>query len=137
MKIDTQTGLLQGAIYIQSPNCDERPGEDMLQLIVLHNISLPPGEFGGPWIEKLFTNELPADAHPYFQEIAGMKVSAHVLIRRSGEVVQFVPFHKRAWSGIYVSELGWANKLTVQLPLTIQRPLLAVFPVLLRHNADD
>ena len=97
MKINVDTGLLQEAVYIPSPNCDERPAEDALDLVVLHNISLPPGEFGGPWIEKLFTNELPADVHPYFKEISGMQVSAHVLIRRSGEVLQFVPFHKRAW----------------------------------------
>jgi AmpD protein len=97
MKIDADTGLLQEAEYIPSPNCDERPGGEVLDLIVLHNISLPPGEFGGGWIEKLFTNKLPADAHPYFEEIADLRVSAHVLIRRNGEVLQFVPFHQRAW----------------------------------------
>jgi AmpD protein len=63
----------------------------------VHSISLPPGEYGGPWIEKLFTNQLPAEAHPYFAEIYQMKVSAHVLIRRDGTVQQFVPFHQRAW----------------------------------------
>ena len=97
MKIDAATGLLQDAKYIPSPNCDERPEGSALDLMVLHNISLPPGEFGGGWIEKLFTNTLPADAHPYFEEIADLRVSAHLLIRRNGEVLQFVPFHQRAW----------------------------------------
>ena len=97
MKIDTDTGLLSEARYVPSPNCDKRPDAIDLDLIVLHNISLPPGEFGGGWIEKLFTNTLPADAHPYFEEIVDLKVSAHVLIRRNGEVLQFVPFHRRAW----------------------------------------
>jgi len=66
-------------------------------LIVVHGISLPPGEFGGPWIDQLFTNTLPADAHPYFAALAGRHVSAHALIRRDGSVVQYVPFHRRAW----------------------------------------
>lgn len=67
------------------------------ELIVVHGISLPPGEFGGPWIDRLFTNTLPADAHPYFAQIAERKVSSHLLIRRDGEIVQYVPFHRRAW----------------------------------------
>ena len=66
-------------------------------MIVVHGISLPPGEFGGPEIEALFTNTLQWDAHPYFEEIRGLEVSAHILIRRDGSVVQFVPFTKRAW----------------------------------------
>jgi AmpD protein len=66
-------------------------------LIVVHGISLPPGEFGGPWIDRLFTNTLPADVHPYFAAVADRKVSSHLLIRRGGEVVQYVPFHRRAW----------------------------------------
>ncbi len=68
-----------------------------LELIVLHGISLPPGEFGGPWIDALFTNSLPMDGHPYFAQLGPLRVSAHVLVRRSGEVVQYVPFHRRAW----------------------------------------
>lgn len=95
--IDPGTGLLRFARQIQSPNCDDRPAGVMADLIVVHGISLPPGEFGGPWIDRLFTNTLPADAHPYFAEIADRKVSSHLLIRRDGEVVQFVPFHRRAW----------------------------------------
>jgi AmpD protein len=66
-------------------------------MIVLHGISLPPGEFGGPEIEALFTNTLDWDAHPYFEEIRGIEVSTHVLIRRDGSVIQFVPFADRAW----------------------------------------
>jgi AmpD protein len=67
------------------------------ELLVVHGISLPPGEFGGPWIDRLFTGTLPAEAHPYFREIAATRVSAHALIRRAGEIVQYVPFGERAW----------------------------------------
>ena len=66
-------------------------------LIVVHGISLPPGEYGGPWIDRLFTGCLPADAHPYFRDIAARRVSAHVLVRRTGAIVQYVPFGRRAW----------------------------------------
>jgi AmpD protein len=97
LRINPVTGLLDEARYVASPNCDDYPEGGVAELVVLHNISLPPGEFGGPWIEALFTNRLPADEHPYFAEIAGMQVSAHLLIRRSGELVQFVPFNRRAW----------------------------------------
>ena len=95
--IDTGTGLIAPARQCPSPNCDERPSDAQPELLVVHGISLPPGEFGGPEIEHLFTNQLDWDAHPYFQEIRGMEVSAHLLIRRDGEVVQFVPFTQRAW----------------------------------------
>ena len=96
-RIDTATGLVDPARQCPSPNCDERPAGVTPGLLVVHGISLPPGEFGGPEIEQLFTNRLDWDAHPYFQEIRGMEVSAHLLIRRDGEVVQFVPFTRRAW----------------------------------------
>jgi len=66
-------------------------------LLVVHGISLPPGEFGGPQVEQLFTNTLDWDSHPYFGEIRGMEVSAHLLIKRDGELIQFVPFTQRAW----------------------------------------
>jgi AmpD protein len=95
--IDTRTGLIEPARQCPSPNCDERPGESQPGLLVVHGISLPPGEFGGPEIEQLFTNQLDWDAHPYFREIRGMEVSAHLLIRRDGAVIQFVPFTHRAW----------------------------------------
>ena len=97
MKIDKITGLLDEARQIVSPNCDDRPDQDDISLIVVHGISLPPGEYGGPWIDALFTNTLDSGAHPYFLEIHQLEVSSHLLIRRDGEIVQYVPFHKRAW----------------------------------------
>ncbi len=96
MKIDLDTGLLSAARHIPSPNCDGRSAGD-LDLIVIHGISLPPGEFGGRWIEDLFTNQLDPAAHPYFEQIRDLRVSTHLLIRRDGELLQFVPFHRRAW----------------------------------------
>jgi AmpD protein len=97
MRIDPASHLVVGVRYVPSPNFDERPEGTSLSLLVVHNISLPPNEFGGPYIEQLFTNQLDPSAHPYFEEIKDHKVSAHILIRRDGEVVQFVPFNKRAW----------------------------------------
>jgi AmpD protein len=97
VKIDVQTGRLEGSKWRASPNCDERPAGMAPELIVIHNISLPPGEFGGDWIEALFTNRLDPVAHPYFTQIHHLRVSAHLLIRRSGAIIQFVPFHQRAW----------------------------------------
>jgi AmpD protein len=97
MQIDPKTHLLSDAEYIASPNCDDRPGDSSIELIVVHSISLPPGEYGGDWIPQLFCNTLPAEAHPYFKEIHTLEVSAHVLIRRDGRLIQFVPFDKRAW----------------------------------------
>jgi len=97
MRIDLQSGLLTEAKYIPSPNCDERPDADNIDLLVIHNISLPPAQFGGPYIEQLFTNCLQPDIHPYFKDICELQVSSHFLIRRDGEIIQFVPVHKRAW----------------------------------------
>jgi len=88
---------LPGARFIASPNADERPGGTPVELIVVHAISLPPNRFGGPYIEALFTNRLDADAHPYFRSIAGLRVSAHFLVRRNGELIQFVECSRRAW----------------------------------------
>jgi N-acetyl-anhydromuramoyl-L-alanine amidase len=82
---------------VDSPNQDERPPDTEISLVVLHSISLPPGEYGGDSIERLFTNCLDPDAHPYFREICGLKVSAHFLVRRDGSVIQFVPVERRAW----------------------------------------
>jgi len=90
-------GTLASAIQIASPNCDERPAGELITLVVVHAISLPPGEFGGGAIEDLFTNALDCDAHPYFDGLRGIRVSAHFLIRRGGSIVQFVPCDKRAW----------------------------------------
>ncbi len=97
MKLDVETGLLEQARQVPSPNQDARPAGCAPELLVIHSISLPPGEFGGSWIERLFCNTLDSSAHPYFAEIADLKVSAHLLIRRDGELVQFVPFNRRAW----------------------------------------
>ena len=97
MRLDGGGDWLLDAERCPSPNCDERPAPGDISLIVVHGISLPPGEFGGPWITDLFLNRLDAQAHPYFATIAALKVSAHVLVRRDGRVIQFVPFSKRAW----------------------------------------
>jgi AmpD protein len=97
LRVETAAGLLEGARHVDSPNHDERPGGAVPELIIVHGISLPPGEYGGPWIDRLFTNTLPSEVHPYFAQIAGLKVSSHLLIRRDGELVQYVPFHRRAW----------------------------------------
>ena len=95
--VKTDTGLLDPARLCLSPNRDARPAGVGPSLVVVHGISLPPGQFGGSEIEDLFCNRLDCEAHPYFDEIRGLEVSAHVLIRRDGEVVQFVPFAERAW----------------------------------------
>ncbi|MEL7023895.1 MAG: 1,6-anhydro-N-acetylmuramyl-L-alanine amidase AmpD [Pseudomonadota bacterium] len=95
--IDPEAGLVAPARQCPSPNRDDRPQSMQLDLIVVHSISLPPGEFGGPSIDALFRNRLDSSADPYFREIADLKVSAHCLIRRDGELVQYVPFHQRAW----------------------------------------
>ncbi len=97
MRIDPASGLIEGVALLPSPNQDARPAGAAVELLVVHGISLPPGEFGGPWIDALFTNSLDPSAHPYFAGIASLRVSPHALIRRGGEVVQYVPFHRRAW----------------------------------------
>lgn len=95
--IDVERGLLENIRQVQSPNFDMRPEGSAPELLIIHGISLPPGEYGGTWIEQLFTNQLDWNAHPYFKQIEGMRVSSHLLVRRDGQVVQFVPFHARAW----------------------------------------
>lgn len=90
-------GWLDGVKRVRSPNHDARPAGVPIDLLVVHGISLPPGRFGGPHIERLFTNRLDPDAHPYFAAIADLEVSSHLLVRRDGAVVQFVPFGARAW----------------------------------------
>ncbi len=90
-------GLHVDARQVPSPNCDDRPRDCAVTLLVLHAISLPPGEFGGPAIERLLTNRLEPGAHPSFRDLGSLRVSAHFLVRRDGELVQFVPVHRRAW----------------------------------------
>ena len=97
MKINASTGILEEAELILSPNSDSRPEESDIRLLVIHNISLPPGEFGGPYINQLFCNQLDPAEHPFFDEIKDLRVSSHLLIRRNGDIIQYVPFHKRAW----------------------------------------
>lgn len=88
---------LDGALQVPSPNCSARPDPADISLLVIHNISLPPGQFGGPHIDELFCNRLDPAAHPYFAGICQLQVSAHLLIRRDGSVVQYVPFDRKAW----------------------------------------
>ena len=97
MKLNKKNGLLEGEQQIPSPNMDERPENCDPELIVVHNISLPPGEYGGPYINQLFCNQLNPQDHPYFEDIHELRVSSHILIRRNGELIQYVPFNKRAW----------------------------------------
>lgn len=101
-----KNGQLLGARFVPSPNFNDRPAHTEIQLVVIHNISLPPSQFGGGYIEQFFQNQLDWQAHPYFQTIEGMQVSAHLLILRSGEVLQFVNFNDRAWHAGRSSYLG-------------------------------
>jgi len=94
---DPVSGLIRGAEFRPSPNCDDRPAQIEPEVLIIHAISLPPGEFGGQAIDQLFTNCLDPDEHTYFQEISGLEVSAHLLIRRTGELIQYVPLVRRAW----------------------------------------
>ena len=96
MRIRTD-GLVEGVRYAASPNCDARPVDAQIELIVIRNISLPPGEFGGPAIIDFFLNHLEPAAHAYYAGIANLRVSAHFLVRRDGEVIQFVSCAQRAW----------------------------------------
>jgi len=91
------SGILPAARQLPSPNFDERPEGARVELLVIHNISLPPGQFGGPGILDLFTNRLDPAAHPYYREIRGLRVSSHFLVRRDGELIQFVACGRRAW----------------------------------------
>jgi len=90
-------GWLGGARRCESPNFGRRPEGVAIDLALIHSISLPPGQYGGDAIERLFTNRLDWDAHAYFQQIRGLEVSAHFLVRRDGELVQFVSCDARAW----------------------------------------
>ncbi|MDO8436838.1 MAG: 1,6-anhydro-N-acetylmuramyl-L-alanine amidase AmpD [Nitrosomonadaceae bacterium] len=96
MQIDAN-GCLDGVRLIPSHNCDERPAGYAINLLVIHSISLPPDEFGGDGVIELFTNRLDLAAHPYYQTLRDLKVSAHFFIRRDGETIQFVACGKRAW----------------------------------------
>jgi AmpD protein len=97
MQIDPHTGLAPGVRQVLSPHFDARPVADDISLVVIHGISLPPAGFGGPHIEQFFAGNLQTEVHPYFREIAGQRVSAHFLIQRDGQIVQFVSVNRRAW----------------------------------------
>jgi AmpD protein len=99
-------GLLRGARLVASPNSDDRPAGSRITLLVVHGISLPPGRFGGDGVVRLFTNTLDCAAHPSYEPLRGLRVSAHFLIRRTGEVIQFVPCGRRAWHAGASSWLG-------------------------------
>jgi AmpD protein len=108
MRVDVGTGLLVGVKQVLSPWFDERPARVEPDLIVLHGISLPPGEFGGPWIARLFTGSvMPPEHHPFFATLTGLKASAHLLVRRDGAVEQFVSFKERAW---HAGKSSWQGR---------------------------
>ena len=96
MKLDAQ-GWLSGVRRVASPNHDTRPPCTPIDLLVIHNISLPPNQYGGDAVERFFTNTLDHSAHPYFEQLRGVRVSSHFLVRRDGQIVQFVPCYRRAW----------------------------------------
>lgn len=102
-------GWLEGAEQCLSPNFNQRPEDTAIDLLVIHNISLPPGEFGGGYVQDFFQNKLDASLHPYFSIIAELKVSAHLFIERDGKVTQFVPFDMRAWHAGSSSFAGVAD----------------------------
>ena len=97
LRVDNNSGLVVGARQCPSPNRDDRPEGAEVELVVVHGISLPPGEYGGGWVDAFFTNRLDPNAHPFFSEIAHLQVSSHLLIDRDGKVTQSVPLHLRAW----------------------------------------
>ena len=106
MKIDA-AGLADEAQYIASPNCDARPPDTAIDLLVIHNISLPPRVFGGDAVIDFFMNRLDPHAHPYFESIAALRVSAHFFIRRNGALLQFVPCVQRAW---HAGQSAWCGR---------------------------
>lgn len=143
LHLDASGDWLLEAEHCPSPNCDERTPAGAIGLVVVHGISLPPGEFGGPWITDLFLNRLDPAAHPYFREIEGLRVSAHVVVRRDGQLLQFVPFSKRAWhagqscfrgrNGCNDFSIGVELEGTDDLPYTeAQYRMLAALIALLR-----
>jgi AmpD protein len=109
VEFDSESGLLPGVRWLPSPNFDDRPLGVVPDLVVIHAISLPPGQFGGQWIDAFFTNTLDPNVHPYFQRIRGLRTSAHLLISREGELTQYVALHHRAWHAGYSSYGGRRN----------------------------
>lgn len=97
LRVDSSTGLLEGVQFVPSPNFDQRPDGATIDVLVIHAISMPPGEFGGSDVERLFCNRLDFACHPFYRALSGLTVSAHLFIRRDGEIIQFVPLLARAW----------------------------------------
>jgi AmpD protein len=97
VQINPATGLLKSVLYLPSPHCDDRPTDSCIDMIVVHGISLPAGQFGTDAVAEFFTGTLDVSSHPDFLSIAHLRVSAHLFIRRDGSIIQFVPFNKRAW----------------------------------------
>jgi len=95
--VDKSSGLLQDTIFRNSPNFNQRPEGIDIDMVVVHGISLPAGEFGGEWVDRLFLNQIKGDEQPGFEDLKGLKVSSHLFVRRTGEIIQYVPFTKRAW----------------------------------------
>lgn len=141
----TAEGLLDPVIYCASPYCDERPQANNIDLIVIHGISLPPGQFGNQAIEAFFCGKLDFSQHAYYPSIAHLKVSAHLLIKRDGTIIQFVPFLKRAW---HAGESSFQGKkscndfsIGIELEGTDEIPyeqnqyqkLLTIIPLLKKH----
>jgi AmpD protein len=108
MRIDVATGLLVGVKQVLSPHFDARPSGVAPDLVILHGISLPPGEFGGPWISRLFTGAaMPPSHHSFFATLVGLRASAHLLVRRDGKLVQYVSFNERAW---HAGKSSWQGR---------------------------
>ena len=105
----TANGILPQARYLASTHCDERPQDCAISLLVLHCISLPPSQFGSHCVEDFFLGKLDHSQHPYFQHLVDVRVSAHLYIKRDGELIQFVPLHKRAWHA-GLSEFAGVNR---------------------------
>lgn len=125
LRLDPRSGWVQGARHCPSPNCNARPDGEV-SLLVIHNISLPPGEFGSGRVQQFFLNQLPADAHPYFATIASVRVSAHFFIERDGQLTQFVSCIERAWhagESVYAGRTGCNDfSLGIELEGTDHQP---------------
>ena len=127
MELDGE-GLLHGVPFVPSPNFDERPEGIRVDLIVIHAISLPPGEFGGSGVIDLFTNRLDASIHPYYEAISGLKVSCHFFVRRNGEIMQFVSTLKRAWHAGASSFRGRAKCNDFSIGIELEGSDFSPFP---------
>ena len=141
MDYSIESNRLLGARYLHSPNQSERSPATEVELLVIHNISLPPGEFGSQCVEQLFCNTLDQEQHPYFREIAHLHVSSHLYIDRHGAVVQFVPFDRKAWHAGESSFCGRANcndfSIGIELEGTDHEPFTdAQYDVLARVSAE-